>query len=86
MPTDTNREVIFSAVGSWRSWTESDQDLLDSAAQRLDRDAETLMQRYYGCPEDGRQELEEFNRTGKLQPSFAQLLRHELQVIQASAE
>jgi hypothetical protein len=66
--------------------TESDQDLLDSAAQRLDRDAETLMQRYYGCPEDGRQELEEFNRTGKLQPSFAQLLRHELQVIQASAE
>lgn len=56
----------------------SDQDLLDAAAQHLDLDAETLMQRYYGCPEDGQQEFEEFQRTGRLQSSLAQLLRQEL--------
>jgi hypothetical protein len=66
--------------------TGSDQDLLDSAARRLELDAETLMQRYYGCPEDGRQEFEEFSRTGKLQPSLAQLLRHELGVPREPAE
>ena len=36
------------------------------------------MTRYYGSPGDVRLEFDEFERTGRLQPSFAELLRVEL--------
>jgi hypothetical protein len=64
----------------------SDQDLLDSAAQRLGLEAETLMGRYYGSPDDAYHELEEFHRTGRLQASLAELLRLELGMVQVPAE
>ena len=45
------------------------------------------MTRYYGSPGDVRLEFEEFMRTGRLQPSFAELLRVELsKLAQAPAE
>jgi hypothetical protein len=56
----------------------SDADLLAMAAQHLDTDAEALLRRYYGSPDDVRHELDELDRTGRLQPSLAQLLRLEL--------
>ena len=56
----------------------SDRDLLEQAAQHLDTDTHTLMLRYYGSPGDVRHEIEELDRTGRLQASFAQTLRHEL--------
>jgi hypothetical protein len=56
----------------------SDADLLHSASQQLGVDAEALMARYYGSSEDVHLELQEFQRTGQLQPSFAELLRLEL--------
>ena len=56
----------------------SDADLLGAAAQHLGADAETLLRRYYGSPEDVRHELDALDRTGRLQPSLAQLLRLEL--------
>jgi hypothetical protein len=65
----------------------SDADLLHVASQQLGIDAEALMTRYYGSPGDVRLELEEFLRTGRLQPSFAELLRAELsKLAQAPAE
>ena len=51
----------------------SDADLLAMAAQHLDTDAEALLRRYYGSPDDVRHELDELDRTGRLQPSLAQL-------------
>ena len=56
----------------------SDRDLLHEVSERLGIDAETLMERYYGSIEDGRHEMDEFVRTGRLQASFAELLRVEL--------
>lgn len=64
----------------------SDYDLLAAAVQRLGADAETLMRRYYGCPRDTQEELEELRSTGRLQADFAQLLRRELAVQQPPAE
>jgi hypothetical protein len=58
--------------------TAEDKDLLDATAQRLGIDAEALLRRYYGSPEDVRLELEEIDRTGRLQASLARLLRLEL--------
>ena len=52
-----------------------DQDLLTAAVQRLGVDAETLLRRYYGSPQDMQDELEAFRRTGRLQTDFARLLR-----------
>ena len=54
------------------------KDLLEATARRLGIDAEALLRRYYGCPEDARLELEELDRTGRLQASLARLLRLEL--------
>jgi len=56
----------------------SDADLLAMAAQHLGTDAEALLRRYYGSPDDVRHELDELDRTGRLQPSLAKLLRLEL--------
>ena len=53
----------------------SDADLLHSASQQLGVDIEQLMARYYGSPEDVHLELQELQRTRRLQPSFAELLR-----------
>jgi hypothetical protein len=64
----------------------SDKDLLTLAAQRLGVEAETLMRRYYGSPQDMHDELEEFRSTGRLQADFARLLRRELARPQPPAE
>jgi hypothetical protein len=56
----------------------SDIDLLHAAAQRLGIEAEQLMLRYYGSRRDARIEMEELSRTGRLQASFAAMLRLEL--------
>ena len=63
-----------------------DKDLLHATAQRLGVDAEALLRRYYGCPEDARLELEEIDRTGALQPSLARLLELELGLAPTAAE
>ena len=63
-----------------------DKDLLDTAVQHLGVDAETLMHRYYGSPQDMLDELEVFRSTGKLQADFAQLLRRELARFQPPAK
>jgi hypothetical protein len=63
-----------------------DKDLLNAAVQHLGVDAETLMQRYYGSPQDILDELEAFRRTGHLQADFARLLRRELSRLQQPAE
>jgi hypothetical protein len=55
-----------------------DKDLLAATARRLGIGAEALLRRYYGSPEDARLELEELDRTGRLQASLARLLRLEL--------
>ena len=62
-----------------------DKDLLDAAARRLGIDAEALLRRYYGSPEDARLELEAIDRTGRLQASLARLLRLELDLAPAAA-
>jgi hypothetical protein len=64
----------------------SDKDLLDLAMRHLGADAEALMRRYYGSPQDMQEELEEFHSTGQLQAGFAQLLRRELARLQSPAE
>lgn len=64
----------------------SEKDLLDTAARRIGVETEVLLRRYYGSPEDARQELDEIDRTGRLQPSLARLLRLELAVPQVPAE
>jgi hypothetical protein len=57
----------------------SDKDLLGTAARCLGVEAELLLlQRYYGSREDARYELAQLDRTGRLQASFARLLRLEL--------
>lgn len=56
----------------------SDADLLAAVARHLDADAESILRRYYGSPEDVRHELDELERTGHLQPSLVHLLRQEL--------
>lgn len=56
----------------------SDADLLAAAARHLGADAEAILGRYYGSPEDVRHELDELARTGRLQPSLVRLLRQEL--------
>lgn len=66
--------------------TNPDTELLSSAAQRLGTEPEALMARYYGSPGDVALELEQFRSTGRLQPSFAELLRLELAKRDASAE
>jgi predicted protein tyrosine phosphatase len=53
----------------------SDQELLHTAAERLDIDAEALMRRYYGSWGDALQEMEQFHNSGQLQESFAATLR-----------
>jgi hypothetical protein len=63
----------------------TDLDLLHMAAQRLGIEAERLLQRYYGCQHDARAELEEINRTGRLQASLAAMLRLELSRLQPAA-
>ena len=63
----------------------ADTDLLQSAARQLGIDPEGLMTRYYGSPDDVHLELEQFQRTGRLQPSFAELLRLELTKAPAAA-
>ncbi len=55
--------------------TTPDRELLAAAARRLGVGPEALMRRYYGSPEDARLELEELDRTGRLRPSLAALLR-----------
>lgn len=64
----------------------SDEDLLRTAAQRLGVDAETIMRRYYGSPGDARDEIEEFERTGRLQESLADALRLKLGELDPAAE
>jgi hypothetical protein len=63
-----------------------DEELLTSTAQQLRIDVEALMRRYYGAQEDAHHELEQLNRTGRLQESFAQLLRQELTAAQTAAK
>jgi hypothetical protein len=63
-----------------------DKNLLDAAVQRLGVDAETLMHRYYGSPQDVQDELEAFHNTGRLQADFARLLQRELAKLQLPAE
>ena len=63
-----------------------DKDLLYATAQRLGIDAEALLRRYYGSPEDARLELEEIDRSGRLQASLARLLELELGLAPAAAE
>jgi hypothetical protein len=62
-----------------------DKDLLDATARHLGVEAEALLRRYYGSPEDARVELETIDRTGTLQPSLARLLRSELGLSTAAA-
>ena len=57
-----------------------DKDLLEVAAQNLEIDAEELLSRYYGSPDDARHEMEQLDRTGRLQESFARTLRTELRL------
>ena len=64
----------------------SDADLLAAAARHLGADAESLLHRYYGSPEDVRHELDELERTGRLQPSLVRLLRQELGTVPEPAE
>jgi hypothetical protein len=64
----------------------SDVDLLAAAARHLGADAESILLRYYGSPEDARHELDELERTGRLQPSLVRLLRQELGVSAGPAE
>ena len=66
--------------------TMSDRDLLHLTARQLGIDAESLMRRYYGADGDVLDELQEFDRTGVLQPSFAELLRSELRRVALPAE
>ncbi|WP_027136156.1 hypothetical protein [Geminicoccus roseus] len=56
----------------------TDADLLALASERLAMSGEALMQRYYGSLLDARHEMEEFQRTGRLQNSFATMLRTKL--------
>jgi hypothetical protein len=56
----------------------ADIDLLHAAARLLGINAEQLMLRYYGSRRDARTEMEELNRTGRLQASFAAMLRAEV--------
>lgn len=63
----------------------SDEKLLQLAADQLGCDGATLMQRYYGSASDARQEMEEFRRTGRLQDSFAGLLRSQLNLDETGA-
>ena len=64
----------------------SDQDLLDLASSKLGLDAGTLMERYYGGSSDAEHELDEFRRTGKLQDSFAAMLRFKLEAADQDAQ
>jgi hypothetical protein len=64
----------------------SDGHLLSAAARKLGTSAGELMLRYYGSPEDAHAELEELDRTGRLQASLARLLRRELGRLQTPAE
>ena len=66
--------------------TAEDKDLLDATARHLGIEAEALLRRYYGSPEDARLELEEVGRTGRLQASLARLLKLELGLAPAAAE
>ena len=63
-----------------------DKDLLHTAAERLDTDPETLLRRYYGSPADAQLELEEVERTGRLQESLARVLRLEIDRTAVAAE
>ena len=63
-----------------------DKDLLHTAAQELDTDPETLLRRYSGSPSAARLELDEVERTGKLQESLARVLRLEIERTEAAAE
>jgi hypothetical protein len=63
----------------------TDIDLLHAAARLLGIEAEQLMLRYYGSRRDARAEMEELNRTGRLQASFAAMLRLELSRQQPAA-
>ncbi len=56
----------------------SDHELMERATERFGMDAEMLMQRYYGSILDARLEMEEFLRSGRLQASFAAMLRARL--------
>jgi hypothetical protein len=56
----------------------SDHELMERATERFGMDAEMLMQRYYGSILDARLEMEEFLRSGRLQTSFATMLRARL--------
>ena len=62
------------------------KDLLHAMAQRLGIEAEALLRRYYGSPGDARLELEEVERTGRLQESLARVLRLELERTEVAAE
>ena len=55
-----------------------DKDLLDVAAQNLGIGTEELLSRYYGSPGGARYEMEQLDRTGRLQEGFARTLRTEL--------
>jgi hypothetical protein len=55
--------------------TLSDTDLLSATGRKLGTSAEELMLRYYRSSEDAHVELQD---TGRLQASFARLLRRKL--------
>jgi hypothetical protein len=63
----------------------SDADLLAAAARHLGADTKSILRRYYGSPEDVRHELDELERTGRLQPSLVRLLQQELDASPAPA-
>jgi hypothetical protein len=58
--------------------TLSDTDLLSATGRKLGTSAEELMLRYYRSSEDAHVELQELEHTGRLQASFARLLRRKL--------
>lgn len=64
----------------------SDAELLEAAAGRLRASPETLMRRYYASGPDALHELEQLGRTGRLQASFAALLRAELARLERALE
>lgn len=64
----------------------TDHELMERATERFGMDAEMLMQRYYGSILDARLEMEEFLRSGRLQPSFAAMLRARLGLQGATME
>jgi hypothetical protein len=61
-------------------------ELMERATERFGMDAEMLMQRYYGSVLDARLEMEEFLRSGRLQESFATMLRARLGLPRAAME